>query len=541
MFFFQRRHGSGKRRSPIGVNNNKYVPSIFSASATTKVSIGGRFTYQSTSGWLLRRLRTVSSRQSLGWRAASSFRIKTTTMPLRSIFFLVAIILAVPVAAKPRATITTNTPLDTYVSTPDPAFAWRVVHRVERTTHRELIVELTSQTWRSSDEVNRTKWQHGLALVVPKNVTSDVALLLITGGSNPEKAPTAAADQIRHIALATQTVTAELRQVPNQPLQIFDSSDPQRQRHEDDLLTASWKRFMATKDPTWIAQLPMAKSAVAAMDAVQQSLAKEDNAPKIKRFVVAGASKRGWTTWLAAAVDDRVAAIAPLVIDMLNIKPSMKHHRASYGFWAEALNDYEREGFTKLLPSSESEAIRGIVDPYVYRDRLTMPKCLISASGDEFFLPDSSRFYFDDLVGEKYLSYTPNSGHSLDRSDALDTLLSFHASVAHGLPRPTVTWNGDEDAKEHIVRCSTKPVEAILWRAVNCDARDFRHTIVGDAYKATPLEPDVDGVYHMAIETPEKGFSATFARFAFDIGTPKPFRISTPVWISPNIEPFAER
>ena len=38
-----------------------------------------------------------------------------------------------------------------------------------------------------------------------------------------------------------------------------------------------------------------------------------------------------------------------------------------------------------------------------------MPKFMLNASGDQFFLPDSSQFYFDDLRGEKHLRYVPNT------------------------------------------------------------------------------------------------------------------------------------
>ena len=444
------------------------------------------------------------------------------------------------VEAKPRAAIGARTPLDEYVAAADDSFAWEVVRRVEGDGFDTLVVDLTSQTWRSPEEVSRSVWKHWLSLVVPKGAVSETALLFITGGRNGGDPPESVDKRLVKAALATKTVVAELRMVPNQPTRVLTSRQPEKDRYEDDLLAATWIEFMETGDPTWLAQLPMAKSAVAAMTAVQEALAAEPGAPTITQFTVAGGSKRGWTTWLAAITDDRVAAIAPIVIDVLNIKPSMEHHRACYGFYSEALGDYERQGLADRLASAEAEVIRRIVDPYHYRERLTLPKCLINASGDEFFLPDSSRFYFDDLVGEKHLSYTPNAGHSLKGSNALETLIAFHASVAHGLPRPTVTWQSAYDAPVHTVRCSTPPVEAVLWRAVNPEARDFRHPVIGDAYQPTPLPPEADGSYRVPIEAPPEGFSATFARFTFDLGAGVPFRVSTPVWVAPDVAPFAE-
>ncbi|TWT87460.1 PhoPQ-activated pathogenicity-related protein [Pseudobythopirellula maris] len=446
-------------------------------------------------------------------------------------------------AADGEAAATALTPLDDYTSRTDPSTQWELERRVELPTHAELHVRLTSQTWRTADEVDRPVWRHALVIAVPTGCEAETALLFVTGGSERADDPGPMDERLRGIALATRSVVAELRCVPNQPLRLLTSDHPQRERYEDDLLAGSWIECMETGDPTWLAQLPMAKSAVEAMTAVQECLAQQPQgeAPAIERFTVSGASKRGWTSWLAAAVDDRVAAVAPIVIDVLNIAPSMEHHHASYGFWSEALGDYESHGLADRLDSPDSAAIRAIVDPYAYRDRYTMPKCLINASGDEFFLPDSSRFYFDDLPGEKHLSYTPNCGHSLAGSNALDALVAFHASVVHGLQRPTVSWTGGDDAAEHTVTCTARPTEAVLWRAVNPRARDFRYPVVGAAYKPTRLEPAADGAYHVSVTAPESGYSATFVRFAFDIGAAKPFRVSTPVWVAPDVEPFAER
>ena len=53
----------------------------------------------------------------------------------------------------------------------------------------------------------------------------------------------------------------------------------------------------------------MTRAVVRAMDVVQEICA--SNHKEVEEFFVAGASKRGWTTWTGAAVDDRVMGIAP--------------------------------------------------------------------------------------------------------------------------------------------------------------------------------------------------------------------------------------
>ena len=98
-------------------------------------------------------------------------------------------------------------------------------------------------------------------------------------------------------------------------------------RTEDALIAYTWDKFLRTGDSRWPARLPMTKAAVRAMDTVTAFCGSPEGGKiKVDGFVVAGGSKRGWTTWTTAAVDKRVVAIIPCVIDLLNIEPSMLHH-----------------------------------------------------------------------------------------------------------------------------------------------------------------------------------------------------------------------
>jgi PhoPQ-activated pathogenicity-related protein len=66
------------------------------------------------------------------------------------------------------------------------------------------------------------------------------------------------------------------------------------------------------------------------MDTIQ-TVTQKGHGQSIQRFVLSGASKRGWTTWLTGAADQRVAGIAPMVIDMLNMKKQLAWECPQYG------------------------------------------------------------------------------------------------------------------------------------------------------------------------------------------------------------------
>jgi PhoPQ-activated pathogenicity-related protein len=257
---------------------------------------------------------------------------------------------------------------------------------------------------------------------------------------------------------------------------------------------------------------------------------------KVNEFVVSGGSKRGWTTWTTAAVDKRVIAIAPLVIDVLNLDPSMRNHFASYGFWAPAIEEYVEHRIMQRREFKRYGELMQLEDPFAYRSRFTMPKCIINATGDQFFCPDSSQFYFDELPGEKNLCYVPNTEHSLKESNAVETLVAFHHSIVNGKERPKFDWKFEKN--KLTINCQTKPTKVLLWQAVNPQARDFRVETIGRAYQSTELSHNAGGIYEVDLIAPEKGWQASFVQCEFDVGAPVPMRLSTSVKILPETLPY---
>jgi PhoPQ-activated pathogenicity-related protein len=383
-----------------------------------------------------------------------------------------------------------ETALDRYVKQKDATYAWRVTKTVPGNPSRTFVVHLKSQTWRTPADVNRPVWEHWLTVVVPEKLLHSTAFLTIADGGTDRAMPELADEMTSRIAQATGTVVAELRMVPNQPLVFHGDGKP---RKEDDLIGYTWDQYLKTGDETWPARLPMVKSVVRAMDCIQELLASDEGGGvKIEKFVVAGASKRGWTTWMTAAVDPRVAAIVPIVIDVLNVDPSIRHHGAAYGFWAESVGNYYDHRILQRTGDPALIKLLRIEDPYFYRDRFTMPKYVINAAGDQFFCPDSSQFYFAELPGEKLLRYVPNADHSLKGSDALSSLIAYYQMLLAGKPRPRYAWTFEKDGS---IRVTTedRPKQINLWQATNPKARDFRLMTIGKGFTSRELPAKDDG------------------------------------------------
>ena len=450
--------------------------------------------------------------------------------------FLVALITAISYSSLYASP---ETALDDYINSGD-GYNYSVVNQIPGANYIIYLVYMYSQQWRSPGEVDRPLWSHWMGIIIPNQVTKNTGMLIISGGNNDDLPDPSSSEVIAgaQIAVTSESVVTVLGQVPNQPLSFTDEPYP---HSEDHLVAYSFDKFMNTGDPFWPVYLPMTKAAVKAMDTVQSIVTPLISPHSVDNFVVTGFSKRGATAWLTGVVDERVLAIAPGVFDILNMDEQLEHHYSVYGFYSDALHDYSDYDIIRRIRSPEGQDLLKIVDPYSYLDRLDMPKFLINSTGDEFFVPDSARFYFDDLAGETLIRYVANTGHALetqpgDISDAVASIASWYINILDDNPRPTVTWSKQNG--NLVVQTNQQPALVRFWHATNTNERDFRLETIGKAWSYTPLLPSAPGTFTAPIPTPAQGWTAYYIDLTFPGPKGIPQTYSTQVYVSPDTTPY---
>lgn len=400
-------------------------------------------------------------------------------------------------------TLPVRADLHEYVKKPEPSFAWKLKEKKDTPQGTIYELHLVSQEWQ------KIKWEHALVIYQPKDSKPRDVMFLWNTGGKPSPVNNLLAMQIANNVGAP---IAFLYDIPNQPL--FDG------KKEDALIAETFVRCLQTNDDSWPLLLPMVKSVIKSMDAIQ-AFAKEEWKFEVKQFVVSGASKRGWTSWLTAATSDpRVKAIAPLVIDMLNLQEQMPHQVKCFGKFSDMIADYTGR---ELVPIPDTPAAKKLwrnVDPWAYREKLTQPKMIILGTNDPYWTQDALNLYWNDLKGDKWVLYVPNAGHGLDqqyenrkdRVRALSTLAAFAKHQMNGTAMPKLSWKHEGD--DHCtltLKCDPAPKATRMWMTES-NTLDFR--------KSKWVESDTkidNGAICCECIAPKEGYRAFFAECEFDI------------------------
>lgn len=437
--------------------------------------------------------------------------------PYHVILPLVALCLA---AAAAQAADTSDA-LQRYAHAPDGSYHWQLQQRGNYEGGEFVELLLVSQTWQAH------VWKHQLFIYRPDGLIDRSAAILIIGGEcwddalelpptdgQPRQPPNAARWQ--KLANDTGSVVAVVLQVPLQPM--FG------ELVEDELIVLSFKKYLETGEADWPLLAPMVKSAVRAMDAVHEFTAQQWSLD-IERFTLSGASKRGWTSWLTAAVDDRVQSLAPLAIDMLNMRAQTLHQLRSWGTFSEQVADYTRAGLHVKMLTVSGQALTRMVDPYEYRDAVTQPKLIMLGTNDPYWPVDAMNLYWDQLAGPKYVFYLPNANHKLnEQARTANSLAALHLAASGRLDLPQLDWQfvTQDAALQLTIRSDVPPRSVRIWTA-GAASRDFRSA----KWESQPAE-ERDNAWHFRLPQHESGYGGMFGELEFSSQ-------AGPYWLSTNL------
>lgn len=480
-----------------------------------------------------------------------------------------------------------ESPLDTYVNKPDPNYAWfDTGARVDMVTSKGHVLNLTSQQWldpsRAHLQHGGSIWTHQVLTIIPKVMKiKNKGIIYITGGCNENPSIPKATDEeplaMNAVATDTGAIGVVLNQIPNCHM-VYPSDPSQSGRSEDGMIAWAWNQFLETGDPEWLPRLPMVKAAMAAMRAVQE-YTKQAGIADIDGWVVSGASKRGWTTWMVGAVNcptcPKIDAIAPVVPIVPNLRAGIHHMWRALGGFTFAFDDYTKVNITTKIDDDRTVELFKIVDPMHYVERLArLPKVVLVSSDDEFMMFEWTQNWQNIFKGETNLYIADNAEHSYATGivGLLRTLSTFANSIFLGGQRPTFDHNLDSEKGIITVRVPEgQGLAKVVYRhgqTLSTKRRDFRWATatvkgadgnyscplpllgpVADGICAQPiiwtgetLKEELPGVYVVKMEKPLLGWRGGYVElyFASDTGLKQDYQFTTPGMVWPNTFPFEE-
>lgn len=448
-------------------------------------------------------------------------------------FLLVLASFLLTLTAFTQQVINPEIALLSYLNNEDCTEAWEVRDTYMIDNVQAFSLLLISQKWQG------ILWKHELIVLAPDTIDHDGSLLFISGGSVKDGMPNFSKQNdkttqlMAKLADKNKAVVTLLRQVPNQPL--YDGL------YEDALISYTLNEFKKDNDYSWPLLFPMVKSVRKAMDVVQEFSSKKLN-QEINRFVLSGASKRGWTTWLTGASQDpRVIAIAPMVIDMLNMPATLEYQKEIYGEYSEQIEDYVKLEIPQAINSEFGNALVKMIDPYSYRNKLTMPKMIFLGTNDEYWTVDAAKHYINEIPGNNLLHYVANAGHKLgDKTQAFKALSAFFALNLTEASLPVNSWLLKEHRRSinlEIEADGNQLLRSVLWTSYS-ESRDFRK--VEWINKEIKLNEKNKSQIEAKLKYPKTGYKA----FYVDLFYPDPnggeYSISTRTYVADKKHVFVK-
>ncbi|UCS95837.1 PhoPQ-activated pathogenicity-related family protein [Echinicola marina] len=406
--------------------------------------------------------------------------------------------------------------IDKYLNKATPEFYAECIEKIDLKNHTQYELTLTSQRWMDYT------WKHRLVILAPSNINYDKSLLYIGGGNLEDGEPVKSdrenqtIEKLEKIAHKNACVVAAVFQVPNQPL--FDG------RIEDEIISLTLHQFQETGNEEWPLLFPMVKSVQKAMDVVSK-FSQYQLGVEINDFVLTGLSKRGWTTWLTGVKDKRVSGIAPMVIDVLNMAKSLQYQIEMWQNYSPEIQDYVDLGIPQQSNTPAGQSITNMVDPFAYKQFLTMPKMVFMGTNDPYWPIDAAKNYWDEIPGDNRLIYIPNVEHGLGNGQtAFQNLSAFLEYQCTGaiLPQPALSVEKSKENEIILINIAgNKKADYIeFWEASSLEDMDFREEV----WKSRRIKND-----QMIVPLPKTGQKAFYLAYHYTSPEGKSYYLSSQV------------
>lgn len=496
-----------------------------------------------------------------------------------------------------------------YVQRSDPSYAWQDtglrlsgVDIATRVRWRGYVLNMTSQQWLSPEEVDFPLWWHLLIVVVPERLErpdwaslalefgftkSDGSLVRIdnrransweldtiedsitidsTNLSDKRAELTMVAARAASVAAQTRALGAVLLNLPN-AYETFEADPQHKRRAMDSLRSFAYGSFLQHRsEPERMVDLPMVKAVVKALDTITAFTSSEAvSSEPARRFGVIGASKLGLTTWMAAAADARIEAIAPLAMhaafedtappdDEAAMLSHMYPHKPGLEKMLAAAQVFSSYGEVFEVMKNEPQAYQefaAVVDPTRWADRLQVPMLWAMSANDEV-LPctslDAPRRHLRQFEERASFLQVANCEHGEVINCALPSIVALFRGVLLRAGRPPRLDGVLDDAADtvhlHLAGGTPPPIRVQRWDAVAATAgpagqqQRQRPDFVASRFAAEAVHQTGPGSWNwIARSRPPVNSSASstalFVEAAFE--WPEPgftFTVSTPVLIT---------
>ena len=388
-----------------------------------------------------------------------------------------------------------------FISKQETASKWSVDEQKDTPQTTTYILNVTSQTFEGR------QWEHSVIVIIPKTIKmKNTAILMNFQGDMPKNDDLGS--YIDMLSSMAGCVFIGLWNVPNGKQGLSPDAN----------IAESLKQSIATEDFTKPMHLPMTKSIIKTMDAVDEFM-KSTEKDMITKYIITGGSKNGWTCWLAAASEDkRIAGIAPIVFDFLDMNRQLQHQKEIYGDYSEKISDYTSRGIQDFVKTENGQKILSIIDPISYVDKITVPKLIINATNDSFWTFDSANIYWDKLKGDNYLIYMPNMDHGIGRNgtaikplDLLpiaNTLINFTAKCSGNGNMVNLKWEWKEEGEKMICEVTSLDDSINIFNirtfVAKSENKDFRKA----EFIPIPGTQNEDGSFSIAIEKSKDSYQA---------------------------------